>query len=72
MEFLRIFEKRCAELRSRELRPFGFHRTAHKLPRGVGAIEADPFNTVRQSEELQNTNTDPVYVDLVPTQTVTR
>ena len=31
-----------------------------------------PFDAVRESQQLQRTNTHPVDIDLVPTQTVTR
>ncbi len=43
------------------------YRTALKLPRGRSTIEPEAFNTVGQSNKLQSTNTEPVYVDLVPT-----
>jgi len=48
------------------------HATAHHLPRGSSAIETKALDTMGQSEKLQRTNTKPVYIDLIPMQTVTR
>jgi hypothetical protein len=54
------------------LTTFGFHWIAHKLPRGGSAIESNKLDTMGQSKDLQGTNTEPVNINLVPTQTMTR
>jgi hypothetical protein len=54
------------------LTTFGFHGVTHKLPRGRSAIEPKTLDTMGQSEKLQGTNAEPVYINLVPTQTMTR
>jgi len=43
-----------------------------RLPGGVDAIETYSFDAMGQSEKLQSPNTQPVQIELVPTQTVAR
>jgi hypothetical protein len=50
----------------------GFYSTGDKLPGGGDAIETKAFYAVGQSEKLQGSNTEPVHIKLVPTQTVAR
>ena len=54
------------------LNTFGFYSTGDELPDGRDAIETYSFDAMGQSEKLQSSNTDPVQVELVPTQTMTR
>ena len=42
------------------------------LPDGRDTIETNAFYAVGQSEKLQSSNTQPVQIELVPTQTVAR
>ena len=53
------------------LNTFGRYST-DGLPEGRDAIETNAFYAVGQSDELQSSNTQPVQIELVPTQTVTR
>jgi hypothetical protein len=46
--------------------------TRDRLPDGQDTIETHSFNAVGQSEKLQSSNTQPVQIELVPTQTVAR
>lgn len=43
-----------------------------ELPRQGGAIKTNLSNGLRQSQHLQNPNAQPVEIDLVPAQSVTR
>jgi hypothetical protein len=54
------------------LNTFGFYSTGNELPDGRDAIETKAFYAVRQSHKLQSSNTQPVQIELVPTQTVAR
>ena len=51
---------------------FGPNGTTYELPRGGVAIEVNALDTMGQSKKLQAANADPVYIDLVPTQAMTR
>jgi hypothetical protein len=51
---------------------FGSDRTPNKLPCGRRAIESEALDFAGQSQKLQSTNTEPVYIDLIPTQTMLR
>jgi hypothetical protein len=50
----------------------GLYSTGNGLPGGRDAIETNAFYAVGQSENLQSSNTHPVQIELVPTQTMTR
>src|SRR5215218_8270966 len=39
------------------------HAIAHKLPRGGRTIETQPLDVVRQSQQLQRTDTEPVQIE---------
>jgi hypothetical protein len=54
------------------LNTFGFYATGDELPDGRDAIETKAFYAVGQSHKLQSSNTQPVQVELIPTQTVAR
>ena len=54
------------------LNTFGLYSTGDGLPGGGDAIETYSFNAMGQSEKLQSSNTDPVQIELVPTQAMTR
>ena len=54
------------------LNTFGFYSTGDELPDGRDAIETKAFYPVGQSHKLQSSNTQPVQVELIPTQTVAR
>ena len=54
------------------LNTFGFYASGDELPDGRDAIETKAFDAVGQSHKLQSSNTQPVQIKLVPTQTVTR
>src|ERR1044071_307250 len=54
------------------LNTFGFYSTGNELPDGRDAIETYSFDAMGQSEKLQSPNTQPVQIELIPTQTVTR
>src|SRR4051812_18316095 len=43
------------------------HKSPHRRPR----VEADPLNGSGQSEELQDANTPPIEINLVPLQSMT-
>jgi len=43
-----------------------------RLPGGGGAIETYTFDAMGQSEKLQSPDTEPVQIELIPTQTMTR
>ena len=46
--------------------------TGNDLPDGQDAIETNAFYAAGQSDKLQSSNTQPVQIELVPTQTVAR
>ena len=47
------------------------YSTGDRLPGGRDAIETYSFDAMGQSEKLQSPNTEPVQIELVPTQTMT-
>jgi hypothetical protein len=48
------------------------YSTGDRLPCGGDAIETKAFYAMGQSEKLQSPNTEPVQIELIPTQTMTR
>lgn len=46
--------------------------SADRLPGGIDAIESYSFDAMGQSEKLQSPNTEPVQIEFIPTQTMTR
>jgi len=54
------------------LNTFGLYSTGDRLPGGGDAIETHSFDAMSQSEKLQSPNTQPVQIELIPTQTMTR
>jgi len=54
------------------LNTLGFCSTGDELPDGRDAIKTNAFYAVGQSHKLQSSNTPPVQIELVPTQTVAR
>jgi hypothetical protein len=48
------------------------YSTGDRLPGGGDAIETYSFDAMGQSEKLQSPDTEPVQIELVPTQTMTR
>ena len=54
------------------LNTFGLYATGDRLPGGGDAIETNAFYAVGQSEKLQGPDTEPIQIELVPTQTMTR
>ena len=46
--------------------------TGDRLPGGGDAIETYSFDATGQSKKLQSPNTEPVQIELIPTQTMTR
>ena len=54
------------------LNTFGLYSTGDWLPGDGNAIETYSFDAVGQSEKLQSPNTEPVQIELIPTQTMTR
>ena len=54
------------------LNTFGFSSTGDELPDRRDAIETKAFYAMGQSHKLQSSNTQPVQVELIPTQTVAR
>ena|SRR5215211_1661876 len=54
------------------LNTFRLSSTRGRLPDGRDAIETYSFNAMGQPKQLQSPNTQPVQIELVPTQAVTR
>jgi hypothetical protein len=54
------------------LNTFGLYSTGNRLPGGGDTIETYSFDAMGQSEKLQSPNTEPVQIELIPTQTMTR
>jgi len=50
----------------------GLYSTGDRLPGGGDAIETYSFDAMGQSEKLQSPDTQPVQIELIPTQTMTR
>jgi len=57
---------------SQWLNTVGLYSTGDQLPGGGDAIETYSFDAMGQSEKLQSPNTQPVQIELIPTQTMTR
>jgi len=49
-----------------------FGPAGNELPGRRDAIETNAFDSAGQSDKLQGSNTHPVHIELVPTQTMTR
>ena len=47
------------------------YSTGDRLPDGRDAIETNSLDAMGQSEKLQRPNTEPVEIELIPTQTMT-
>jgi hypothetical protein len=54
------------------LNMFGTYSIGDGFPDGRDAIETNAFYAVGQSDKLQSSNPQPVQIQLVPTQTMTR
>lgn len=48
------------------------YATGDRLPGGGVAIETYSFDAMGQSEKLQSPDTEPVQIELIPTQAMTR
>jgi hypothetical protein len=48
------------------------YSTRDQLPGRGDAIETDSFDAMGQSEKLQSPDTQPVQIELIPTQAMTR
>ena len=54
------------------LNAFRLYAAGDQLPGGGDAIETQSFDAMGQSEKLQSPDTEPVQIELIPTQTMTR
>ena len=54
------------------LNTFGLYSIGDGTPDGRDSIETNAFYAMGQSDKLQSSNTQPVQIELVPTQTVAR